>query len=290
MSGRGHASGMKGKNSLALWGTKGACSLDELGELFAPRFCAVCRAYGESMRGRRALCPRCSRLLNIATLNVAMTQLTYAPCSVASAGEYEYELAHCLLSFKNSARTDLLPHLSSALARSLYFLCREVGIAQSAGKAATVHLVPIPSSRQSVRRRGFSPASEITRAASKLLPHLYPGVRFTVLDALRPLYPGEGATTLVGGRQGAQKQLGQQARYLRMQGSLRLRQPMLSWAGCYLDLRGSVCIICDDVATTGASIAEAYRVLSAAGACVVGAAAVARVERRSEQSVPQSSP
>lgn len=277
-----HSSGMKSIDALAGWATRGGRSLDELAELFAPRFCAVCRSYGEPMRGRRALCPRCSRLLNIATLNLAMTELTYAPCPVASSGEYEYELAHCLLSFKNAARTDLVSHLGSALARSLTFLCQEVGLAQVAGKAASVYLIPIPSSRQSVGRRGFAPAFELTRAASKLLPSTYPEVSFTVLEALRPLYTGEGAKVLAGSAKGAQKQLGQQARYWRMQGSLRVRQPMLSWAGRYLDLSGRICIICDDVATTGASIAEAYRVLSEAGACVVGAAAVARVQRRSE--------
>lgn len=273
---------MKSIDALAGWGARGAHSLDELAELFAPRFCAACRSYGEPMRGRRALCLRCSRLLNIATLNLVMTELTYAPCPVASSGEYEYELAQCLLSFKNAARTDLLSYLSSALARSLVFLCQEVGLAQVAGKGASVYLVPVPSSRQSVGRRGFAPASEITRAASKLLPSTYPGVSFTVLEALRPLYAGEGTEVLTGRAKGSQKQLGQQARYWRMQGSLRVRQPALSWAGRYLDLSGRVCIICDDVATTGASIAEAYRVLSEAGACVVGAAAVARVQRRSE--------
>lgn len=256
---------------------------DELGELFAPRFCASCRRYGQSMRGQKALCPLCTRLLALETLRVKTTLLPYSTCPVTTAGEYRQELARCLLAFKNSARTDLTPYLATALTRALNALCQDLTDRGTLHPRQRIYLVPIPSSRASLRRRGYQPAPEITGAARPALQKLQPDYRFTVLDALRPLYPGEKGNG-VGGSRRSQKQLGKQERYLAKRNSLTLRQPALHWAGRYLDLTGSICLICDDVATTGASIAEAQRVLTDAGARVLGAAAVARVSLRNSPS------
>lgn len=245
--------------------------LSQTAELFFPRVCASCWAFGRTMQGSGALCPLCDRLLRLATLAVEPTAVAYARLPIYTAGRYEYELARCILAFKDGGRTDLAPYLVSALNRSLLALLAGTG-SRSSGRP--LHLVPLPSSRAATRRRGYAPAPLL---ASALVRAVRGQVDVRVLPVLEPVptwcRPG------VGHRTGAQKTLSKYDRQRAMNGKLRLGQPLFHSLGRSYKLAGARCILVDDVVTTGASLAEAQRLLRQAGVLVEGAIAVARVPR-----------
>jgi ComF family protein len=111
----------------------------------------------------------------------------------------------------------------------------------------TDDIVPIPSSRSAFSRRGFDPVQLLLRRA---------GRRSTrVLESIREAGP--------------QKALNSEARIQNRLGAFASTRR--------LDDRRV--LIVDDVVTTGATITEAVRALSAAGATVVGAATLAFTPR-----------
>ena len=119
-------------------------------------------------------------------------------------------------------------------------------------------LVPLPTARSSRRRRGDDPVGDLARAGARGCPpgiHLAPALRHTrrVADQAR-LDRGARAANLAGA----------------IEVSRRWRQVV----------RGSTCVLVDDVVTTGATMAEATRALRAVGAGHVVAAAVAATPRR----------
>ncbi|MEO7123320.1 MAG: phosphoribosyltransferase family protein, partial [Lacisediminihabitans sp.] len=69
-----------------------------------------------------------------------------------------------------------------------------------------------------------------------------------------------------------QKSLGREARQQNLLGTMLARQP----------LEGRAFIVIDDVVTTGATLGEAIRAITAAGGEVLGAAAVANTSRQSD--------
>lgn len=244
---------------------------DDVGELLVPRTCACCRAYGQVMRGRGVLCPVCERLVALSCLNLGQVHGSRSGLTTVTAGLYQYELATAILAFKNGGRFDLLPLLRSALMRAAREVLAPYEYRALPAGGVRVLVVPLPSSPASVRRRGFEPAAELARALPRLLGNSLHGIELVYVPALRyrRSFPAPGASS--------QKLLGRQARSRRMHGALTLRQPVGGWAGRRLDVAGELCLLCDDVVTTGASFAEAERVLRLAGAEPIGAAAVARV-------------
>ena len=131
-------------------------------------------------------------------------------------------------------------------------LARPLGLALR-GLLAEQHprlLVPVPTGRASFRRRGYRvPELLIRRAGAE--PH-------RLLRTVRTV--------------GDQRGLGRAQRTRNVDGSMRA-------------LRGDGArevVIVDDVVTTGATVDEAARALSAAGYRVVGAVALAATPRRSE--------
>lgn len=261
--------GVRDVSSALLKSTLGAA--DDVAELLAPRTCACCRAYGQVMRGRGALCPVCERLLALSCLNLGQVQGSRSTLPTVTAGLYQYELATAILAFKNGGRFDLLPLLRSALVRAAREVLTPYEHRTLPAGRIRVLVVPMPSSPASVRRRGFEPAAELARSLPRLLGHSLPNLELVYVPALRyrRSFPAPGASS--------QKLLGRQARSRRMHGALTLRQPVGGWAGRRLDVAGELCLLCDDVVTTGASFAEAERVLRLAGAEPIGAATVARV-------------
>ncbi len=113
-------------------------------------------------------------------------------------------------------------------------------------------LVPVPSSRKSLRRRGMNPAAEIARglAAQLTLP-----LACTALKRRRET-PGQTA-------------LGRQA---------RVRGPTGAF-DCVRDLSGHHVGLVDDVMTTGSTVHAAAKALRAAGAASVTVLVVARTPR-----------
>ncbi len=147
--------------------------------------------------------------------------------------------------------------------RGLSGLSRPLGAALArAVLAATAHspppfLVPVPSSRASVRRRGEDPTLRITRAAAEELNHR--GERVRLLRALRH-------TRRVADQAG----LTATARATNLERALSSRY----------DLKGATVIVVDDVLTTGATLTEATRALQTAGAEVTATAVIAATPRR----------
>jgi len=124
---------------------------------------------------------------------------------------------------------------------------------------AGVLLVPVPSRRAVVRRRGHDPLLRITRHAAVRLRRT--GVDATVRRLLVP------ARLVLD-----QADLNATDRATNLQFSMRCRRPRPS------DARASVVVV-DDVLTTGSTAREAQRALEHAGLPVAGVATVAATRR-----------
>ena len=124
-----------------------------------------------------------------------------------------------------------------------------------------VLVVPVATSPTSRRRRGDDPVGDLARAAVE---------RVRTADAVALAV----VPVLVHVRRVAdQARLGREARRDNLAGALGVAP----WGRALV--RGSVCVVADDVVTTGSTVAEAARALRAAGARHVVAAAVAATPR-----------
>ena len=154
---------------------------------------------------------------------------------VLAAATYDGVVRELLLAHKEHGRTTLAGPLGALLARAV------------AAYGAGVVLVPVPSAPAAVRARGHDHARRLAAAAAR---------RARVRSA--PL--------LVGVRSVAdQSGLDAVGRAANLAGALRAGR----------GARGLSVVVVDDVVTTGATLAEAARALTAAGADVLGAAVVA---------------
>ena len=208
------------------------------------------------------------------------------------ASRYDGIVPRVVLGMKNAGRTDLVPLMGDALARCVFELLRahREDFGRSSVLGATereVLLIPAPSSSSSVSRRGYAPATLLAREAARRLKGRLPAsLRVMPLDIVGYASAssrndggsiGDVAGTLTGLLSGAsgggeQKTLSAVARSERMHGALRVLEPAL--------VAGRLCIICDDVVTTGATAAEMVRVLREAGSVVLGVCAVASVPKK----------
>lgn len=141
---------------------------------------------------------------------------------------------------------ELKQHGRVGLARDLAPALRAALVA-AAGSGGTVFAVPVPQGRRSARSRGYRVVELLLRRAGA--------------DPVR---------ALSWRRQIAdQRGLGRDARAQNLAGALEARiRP------------GTRVVIVDDVVTTGSTLLEARRALEAAGAIVVGAAALAATPKR----------
>ncbi|MDQ0735539.1 ComF family protein [Arthrobacter agilis] len=183
-----------------------------------------------------------------------------------------------LLAFKNHGHVDLAGPLAAALGGVLH-----AALARSPGpwSSGPVLLVPVPTRASSRRRRGYDPLMLLLARLDSAggLPRgtvLAPAVRQLpvarrLLTALQQGgMPGFGrsASAVLSGLRGGQKGLGRRRRRAGVLDSMavgRLRGALV----------GRDCIIVDDVLTTGATVGEVHRVLTAAGARVLGAVVLA---------------
>lgn len=221
-------------------------------ELFLPEHCVICGATGASS----SLCSVCRRAVGLElTRPATVAGLRPLPFPVVAAGEYGGSVARTVLGFKEQMRTDLVDVLGDALVRSILEFLRESGVEEP------LVLVPVPSSLRSVGRRGFSPAELLAQDAAAKLERRH---RLVVSDGLeRPA-----RVQIIR----AQKKSSAFERQHQIQGSMRCARNT--------NFEGLSCLLVDDVVTTGASLGEAERVLSQAGARCKGAVTVAWVRRQ----------
>lgn len=183
------------------------------------------------------------------------------PPLTVSCSPYDTLAARLVNAHKERGALGLAPLLAEPLALAVAALLRH------GGTGAPVLLVPVPSAAAAVRRRGYDATATLAhRAARRLSPR------------------GDvGMARLLRQRSGVRDQAGLTAaeRRRNLAGALRVRGALLR-----LVLAGSgsrAVVLVDDVVTTGSSLAEARRVLAAAGLEVVGAATVAAAQRHPER-------
>lgn len=231
----------------------------ELAGLMLSAGCAGCGAG----RGAGALCAGCAAELTAG----AVRRVVPRPRPAGLPAVY------AAVAYGGTARAALLAHKERGALR----LARPLGAALAAGVRATeagpgarggawprgpaggrVVVVPVPSAREAVLRRGHDPVRRIAQVAAEGLRR--GGIRTELLPVLRQRRAVADQAGL--GAVARQRNVSGALEVVRG-GALRLRAP-----GCRV-------VLVDDVLTTGASLAEAARAVRAA--CGHGALAAAVV-------------
>nr|WP_238338389.1 phosphoribosyltransferase family protein [Pedococcus badiiscoriae] len=185
--------------------------------------------------------------------------------TVLATGPYLGPLATMVGAYKDDGRRDCAPLLGELLARSVD---AAIGVCPAAVDLLGHHngpvlLVPVPSSRASVRARGDAPLVELAARAVKG----FAADEAVVAPVLRPRR-----------RVADQAGLGARERAVNLEHSMTV-QPR--WAQ---PVEGAVCVVLDDVLTTGATVVEAARALRSGGAQTVVAATICATQRRGRAS------
>ena len=207
-----------------------------ISDLVLPTACAGCARPGDR------LCPRCGAAV------VVRHDIAGVPTYVAA--DYAAGIRAALVAYKERDRRELAAPLGRLLT---------VAVGAVAEGGAAIVLVPVPSSRAAVRRRGGDHVARLAHRCGRLL-----GVPVSealslnraVLDAAR---------------------LSADARAVNMSGAMSATGPPAVRSGVG---RPREAVIVDDIVTTGATVGEAARALTDAGWQVRAAAAIARTRLR----------
>ncbi|MFF8773500.1 ComF family protein [Kitasatospora sp. NPDC015120] len=223
-----------------------AHALAGLLDVLLPAPCAGCGATGGQ------LCPDCRDAL-AADLPAPSAALPWAH----AAAPYDGPVRRLLLAHKERGALRLAGPLGEALARAV-----RSAVGPQGGRAPLL-LVPVPSARAAVRARGHDPTLRLATAATRALRR--EGLDVRVAALLRHTRPVADQAGLPAAE-----------RRRNLHGALTVR-PL-----AHRRPAGLRTVLVDDLVTTGASLAEAARALSAAGLPPGAAATVAAAgaERR----------
>lgn len=204
---------------------------DELLDLFMPTNCGLCDRAGSPV------CFDCLQIYEKTPMRV-----TRGGLSGYAVAEYSPITAKLISEFKEQGQTSIFRSLSVAMT-SVF----EAGLTMLPGQSsdATLWVVPVPSSRESMLRRGYTPSREIARPMVAQLRRRRVSVQ--LIDPLR-----------YGRKVLDQSGLSVSDRELNLRGSMKSRY----------SLAGREIVLVDDVCTTGATLLEAARACEQAGASV----------------------
>lgn len=219
--------------------------LSALSELVLPTACAACRSPGP------VACDLCARAVE-RSVPRPLTGGVWArsdPLGVGLALVREHK------SRGSAGQRSLTPLLGQLLADSIRSAIADRSVGQ-----VPVALVPVPSRRAARAARGREPLREITESACQQLRPLSVGVFDVVRWYRQPV---------------DQRSLGVELRRFNVSGAMRARCPRL--------LEAAVVVAVDDVVTTGATLRELVRALTAEGVHVSGCAAIVSTPQRRRQ-------
>ncbi|MEZ2370700.1 ComF family protein [Arthrobacter sp. RCC_34] len=278
-----------------------ACSIDGLSAMASLVTGAECAACGQT---EVVLCAACLSELHAHGLapfpagHRAPALADHPEWTVLAAADYGGVVSQVVLAQKRRGHRVLSRELGALLQRAMWAFAGTAGGAVGPEQSGELWFVPVPSSGASFRKRGFDPLDLVLRCCGAtglppggvLVPALaVRGLPERLVHALlvvaRPMDDDgvrEPALRRLGRmllkslpRPGnGQKGLGATARRRRLAGSMRLSRAFRCAYGGDA-LTGARCVLVDDVLTTGATLAEAGRVLEEAGARVLGAVAIA---------------
>lgn len=214
-------------------------------EVIFPAWCPICAAPA------RGVCGECAERVAAAPVERHLLTVRGFDLPVFACADSE-ACRRLVASFKDAERFDLVPTLVSVLSRTLVAATLRGG---------PITIVPVPSTRRALRRRGFWPLHVLMKRCP--MPR---GV-LVCLDALEWVRPTRD-----------QRGLGLAERRANTQGALLCRTDTLS---------GVPVVLIDDVFTTGATVRAALTALMDAGAVPVAVAAIARVSRRGDDTPPR---
>ena len=229
---------------------RGAAALHALWLLVLPVECPGCG------RPNTALCPACRRPLTGSAVDVATAAV---PVPVHACAPYVGPVPGTVVAGKDRGRLDMTRPLAAALAAAVEASLDAAGAGPlgADGGLRPVLLVPVPSSAGATRARGADVVALLATVASRRLR-----VRGRRVRVARLLRQRRGVSDQAG--------LGARGRAANVAGAFAVRRPLLRGFPA-----GARAVVVDDVVTTGASAAEAARVLSGHGVVVLGVAAIA---------------
>jgi len=209
--------------------------------------CAGCRARPG------ALCDLCSQYLRARVERITVAGVgESAALTVHATAPYDGPVREALVAFKEHGRWSLREPLGVGLARAV------ADLLTAAADPTRVCLVPAPSTSAARRQRDGDHVRELARVATSTLRRL--GVDARVVPAVHSIR-----------RRQDQRGLNRTERLVNMSGSMAARADVPSLCNT---------VVVDDILTSGATLAEMLRALSAVGVLPLGACVVAATPDR----------